>query len=92
MNACNNLRSSYIEMYNGDLVDKSSIDSDYLSRLKQVSYLDYIDEEVLKKLRNQYLHWSVKANELALGSRESQATNKDGAYESRFRKREIHNG
>lgn len=92
VNACNNLRSSYVEMYNGDLVDKSSIDRDYLSRLKQLSYLDYIDEEVLKKLRNQYLHWSVKANELGLGSRESQAPNKDGAYESRFRKREIQNG
>ncbi|UPZ15557.1 T6SS phospholipase effector Tle1-like catalytic domain-containing protein [Flavobacterium humidisoli] len=92
VNACNNLRNSYIEMYNCDLYDKNSINVEYLSKLKRISYLDYIDEEVLKKLRNQYLHWSVKANELGLGSRESQAPAKDGAYEGRYRKREIHNG
>lgn len=92
VNACNNLRNSYIEMYKGDLFDKNSINADYLSKLKRLSYLDYIDEEVLKKLRNQYLHWSVKANELGLNSRESQAPSKDGAFEGKYRKREIHNG
>ncbi|WP_426485464.1 phospholipase effector Tle1 domain-containing protein [Flavobacterium sp. 2] len=92
VNACNDLRNSYVEMYNGDLYDKNSINKEYLSKLKRKSYLNYIDEEVLKKLRNQYLHWSVKANELGLGSRESQAPAKDGAYEGRYRKREIHNG
>jgi len=92
VNSCNNLRNSYIEMYNGDLYDKNSINEEYLSKLKRKSYLNYIDEEVLKKLRNQYLHWSVKANELGLGSRESQAPAKDGAFEGRYRKREIHNG
>ncbi|WP_369014418.1 phospholipase effector Tle1 domain-containing protein [Flavobacterium anhuiense] len=92
VNACNNLRNNYIEMYNGDLYDKNSINEEYLSKLKRISYLDFIDEEVLKKLRNQYLHWSVKANELGLGSRESQAPAKDGAFEGRYRKREIHNG
>lgn len=92
VNACNNLRNSYIEMYNGDLYDKKSINEEYLSKLKRKSYLNYIDEEVLKKLRNQYLHWSVKANELGLGSRESQAPAKDGAFEGQYRKREIHNG
>lgn len=92
VNACNNLRNSYIEMYNGDLFDKKSLNDEYLSKLKRILYLDYIDEEVLKKLRNQYLHWSVKANELGLGSRESQAPAKDGAYEGQYRKREIHNG
>ncbi|MDY0990512.1 hypothetical protein SOM12_24010 [Flavobacterium sp. CFBP9031] len=86
------MRNSYVEMYNGDLYDKNSINEEYLSKLKRKSYLNYIDEEVLKKLRNQYLHWSVKANELGLGSRESQAPAKDGAYEGRYRKREIHNG
>ncbi|GAA3727949.1 hypothetical protein GCM10022422_07260 [Flavobacterium ginsengisoli] len=92
VNVCNDLRNSYVEMYNGDLYDKNSINEEYLSKLKRKSYLNYIDEEVLKKLRNQYLHWSVKANELGLGSRESQAPAKDGAYEGRYRKREIHNG
>lgn len=92
VNTCNGLRNSYIEMYNGGLYDKNSINEEYLSKLKRKSYLNYIEEEVLKKLRNQYLHWSVKANELGLGSRESQAPTKDGAYEGRYRKREIHNG
>lgn len=91
-NACNDLRNSYIEMYKEDLYDKQSLDHDYLWKLKKLSYWDYLDLETLQKLRNQYLHWSVKANEIGLGARESQAPTKEGALQEKFRKREIHNG
>jgi len=43
-------------------------------------------------LRNEYLHWSVKANEFGLGSRESQVPSHEGALEQHYRKREIHHG
>ncbi|KFF19960.1 hypothetical protein [Flavobacterium hydatis] len=92
INACNNLPNSYVVGYNDPLSNRDLIDIEYLEKLQKISYLDYIDIEILKKLRNKYLHWSVKANELGLGSRESQAPSKDGAFEGKYRKREIHNG
>ncbi|SHG82573.1 phospholipase effector Tle1 domain-containing protein [Flavobacterium johnsoniae] len=92
VNACNDLRNSYIEMYKENLTDKQSIDDDYLWKLKKLSYWDYLDLESLHKLRNEYLHWSVKANEIGLGGRESQAPAKEGALHEKYRKREIHNG
>ncbi|GAA3775803.1 DUF2235 domain-containing protein [Flavobacterium ginsengiterrae] len=92
VNACNNLRNSYIEIYKGGLYDKESIDHDYLWKLHKLSYWDYLDIESLQKLRNQYLHWSVRANEIGLGGRESQAPSKEGALLEKYRKREIHNG
>ncbi|MCP2028634.1 hypothetical protein L1276_003804 [Flavobacterium sp. HSC-32F16] len=85
MVTCNDLRNSYVK--------QNSWDSEkYLAELRQISYLDYIDFEDLKTLRNEYLHWSVKANEFGLGSRESQAPTKEGALEHQYRKREIHHG
>ncbi|WP_426484718.1 T6SS phospholipase effector Tle1-like catalytic domain-containing protein [Flavobacterium sp. 2] len=85
MVACNDLRNSYVK--------QNSWDSEkYLAELRQISYLDYIDFEDLKTLRNEYLHWSVKANQFGLGSRESQAPSKEGALEQQYRKREIHHG
>lgn len=85
MVACNDLRNSYV-------MQKSWDSEKYLTELRQISYLDYIDFQDLKTLRNEYLHWSVKANEFGLGSRESQAPSKEGALEHQYRKREIHNG
>ncbi|MBZ4037319.1 DUF2235 domain-containing protein [Flavobacterium sp. 17A] len=92
VNACNDLRNSYIEIYKGDLYDKESLNRDYLWKLKKIAYWDYLDLESTQKLRNQYLHWSVKANEIGLGARESQAPSKEGALLEKYRKREIHNG
>lgn len=85
MVACNDLRNSYVR--------QNSWDSEkYLAELRQISYNDYIDFEDLKTLRNEYLHWSVKANQFGLGSRESQAPSKEGALKQQYRKREIHHG
>ncbi|MBF4464208.1 phospholipase effector Tle1 domain-containing protein [Flavobacterium sp. LC2016-12] len=85
MVACNNLRNEYIK-------NKPTSDQEYLKELRQISYLDYIDPEDLKTLRNEYLHWSVKANRLGLKTRESQAPSKEGALKQQYRKREIHHG
>lgn len=85
MVSCNDLRNTYVR-------ERSNDAAKYLNELRHISYLDYINPEDLKTLRNEYLHWSVKANEFGLGSRESQAPSKDGALEHQYRKREIHNG
>jgi len=58
----------------------------YITESKQISYLDYIDTEDLKKLRNKYLHWSVKADQFGLEPRFTEILPVEK------RKREIHNG
>lgn len=85
MQACSDLRNKYI-------MEKSTDSQSYLNELRQISYLDYINEKDLKTLRNEYLHWSVKANKFGLETRESQAPSKEGALEQKYRKREIHHG
>ena len=59
--------------------------AEYLKESKQISYLDYLDHEDLKKLRHRYLHWSVKADQFGLGPRFY------GVLPIEKRKREIHN-
>lgn len=58
----------------------------YITESKQISYLDYINSEDLKKLRHKYLHWSVKADEFGLEPRFTEI------LPIEKRKREIHNG
>ncbi|MEZ0130635.1 hypothetical protein AB9T88_13075 [Flavobacterium sp. LBUM151] len=58
----------------------------YITESKQISYLDYINPEDLKKLRNKYLHWSVKADKFGLEPRFTEI------LPIEKRKREIHNG
>lgn len=89
-NTCNALRNQYVEKYvNGE---KPSA-TEYLSEIKKISYLDFVDEQDLKELRHKYLHWSVKANQLGLGAKsQNNAPNKEGALESKYRKRHIQNG
>lgn len=85
MYACCELRNQYIR-------EKSNDAESYLNKLRQISYMDYINPEDLKTLRNEYLHWSVKADKFGLDKRESQAPSKEGALEQKYRKREIHHG
>jgi hypothetical protein len=85
MQTCSDLRNDYIR-------NKPTLIQEYLNELRQISYLDYINPEDLKTLRNEYLHWSVKANKFGLETRESQAPSKEGALEQKYRKREIHHG
>ncbi|TDP03283.1 T6SS phospholipase effector Tle1-like catalytic domain-containing protein [Flavobacterium sp. 245] len=58
----------------------------YLKESEQISYLDYIKQDDLKKLRHKYLHWSVKADEFGLEPRF------DDVLPVEKRKREIQNG
>jgi hypothetical protein len=64
-----------------------------LAEIKKISYLDFVEEQDLKDLRHQYLHWSVKANQLGLGAKpQNNAPKKEGALEAKYRKRHIQNG
>lgn len=81
MNACNVLRSNYIPEYN-----ESNSSGDYLSKLKNLSYLDFINIEDLKRLRNEYLHWSASVTAFGLGPKVGEVTN------GKERKRNIQNG
>lgn len=90
MNACNDLRNKYVEKYiNG----KNPSVAEYLAEIKKITYLDFVEEQDLKDLRHQYLHWSVKANQLGLGAKsQNNAPKKEGALEAKNRKRHIQNG
>lgn len=70
---------------NKAIKEKKSVDQ-YITESKQISYLDYIDKEDLKKLRNRYLHWSVKADQIGLGPKSKEVLSEEK------RKRRIHNG
>jgi hypothetical protein len=86
INACAKVRNEYVDMYK-----KNNSGFEYLSRqyydiIKEIHYIDYVDIYDLKKLRNEYLHWSVKTNLFGLEPRVK------GALPQQQRKREIHHG
>ncbi|EKB62065.1 T6SS phospholipase effector Tle1-like catalytic domain-containing protein [Bergeyella zoohelcum] len=76
-NACNQKRNDYV---------KGRISGNYIIDMKTINYLDFIKEEDLKKLRNEYLHWSVGYGELVNGE------NVSGVLPASQRKRKIQNG
>ena len=90
MNSCNDLRNKYVEDYNAG---KKPSASKYIADIKALSYLGNISESDLKILRNKYLHWSVKANQIGLDARPNDnAPKKRGALAAQYRKRNIQNG
>ncbi|WP_294287589.1 DUF2235 domain-containing protein [uncultured Chryseobacterium sp.] len=90
MNACNNLRNKYVEDYKAG---KNPSISKYIKDIKAISYLGHIKSDDLKKLRNRYLHWSVKANQIGLNAKpNNDAPKKKGALAAQYRKRNIQNG
>jgi len=90
MNSCNNLRNQYVDDYNAG---KKPSASKYIADIKALSYMGNIDENDLKTLRNKYLHWSVKANQIGLDARPNDNAPKTrGALAARYRKRNIQNG
>jgi uncharacterized protein (DUF2235 family) len=58
----------------------------YVNESKQIKYLDYINPDDVKELRNRYLHWSVKADEFGLEPRFKEILPEEK------RKRQIHHG
>jgi hypothetical protein len=64
----------------------------YLRKNKKISYLHYIELEVLQELRNRYFHWSVNADSFGLQERTNALGMTPGPQTFDKRKREIHNG
>ncbi len=64
MNQCNQIRNGYVAKSNKG--EKVSV-SQYIKEVKEQSYLSYIDEELLKKLRNGFFHWSVNIGSTGMG-------------------------
>jgi Uncharacterized conserved protein (DUF2235). len=90
MNACNDLRNLYVDKH---IKGENPSVAEYLAEIKKISYLDFVEEQDLKDLRHQYLHWSVKANEVGLDAKsQNNAPKKEGALEAKYRKRHIQNG
>jgi Uncharacterized alpha/beta hydrolase domain (DUF2235) len=86
IDTCNHKRNDYI-----DAIDKGdgSLESSapqYLKDLKKIHYKDFMKLEDLKKLRNEYLHWSVKSNFLGLDA------NNPGPKTEEHRKRHLYHG
>lgn len=67
MIACNDLRNKYVSEYTNG---QNPSFTNYIDDIKKITYLDFItNKKDLKVLRNEYLHWSVKANQLGLGAK-----------------------
>ena len=64
MNQSNQIRNGYVAKSNKG--EKVSV-SQYIKEVKEQSYLSYIDEELLKKLRNGFFHWSVNIGSTGMG-------------------------
>ena len=86
--ACNDNRDSYFKKYDKKTLNayKKELSLKYSEGLKAIQCANYLDVTDLKKLRNEYLHWSVKSNLFGLSAR------KEGPLSQSKRKREIHNG
>ncbi|WP_310554923.1 hypothetical protein [Flavobacterium sp.] len=87
-NACAQVRNKYVTEYNSNKQNFEGVSSNYLKEVSLYDYKSFITPEDLKKLRNEYLHWSVKTNLLGLDPRGGRG----GAQKQEQRKREIHNG
>lgn len=62
-NACTRFRNQYVDRYNSG----ENIQAEYLAAVKKIRYQDFIAPEDLKKLRNEYLHWSSSATKFGYG-------------------------
>ncbi|GAA4152180.1 hypothetical protein GCM10022217_06750 [Chryseobacterium ginsenosidimutans] len=82
MNQCNDIRNRYVNEYNKG--GNASI-ANYQSEIKALSYLSIIDQEILKKLRNGFFHWSVNVGEGGTGM----GPHVNGALAASKRKRYI---
>jgi hypothetical protein len=90
MNACNDMRNKYIKEYQ---TGNTSSTAQYIKDIKAISYLSHIESEDLKILRNKYLHWSAKTNQIGLDTRPNDNAPKErGALEAKYRKRNIQDG
>lgn len=80
------LYSRAVMAHRNDSIKEKKDLQQYIAESAKISYLDYIKPEDLKRLRHEYLHWSVKADKFGLGPRF------EGVLPIEKRKREIHHG
>lgn len=86
-NAIRAVRNKYVEEFNkGDGKNFADLSQRFYAEIKLYHYSSYITPKDLKKLRNKYLHWSVKTNLIGYDARGG----KEGAIVQEQRKREIH--
>ena len=86
VNTCNHKRSDYIDAINKGEGSLESSATAYIKDIKKIHYKDFMKLADLKKLRNEYLHWSVKSNFLGLGA------NNPGPKTEEHRKRHTYHG
>jgi len=90
-NQCNEIRNQYVKEYNEGRKPSAT---KYIKDIKSLSYISKVGNvDDLKTLRNKYLHWSVKANQIGLSPNpNNNAPKKEGALEAKYRKRNIQDG
>lgn len=86
MNACVNCHNKYIDQYNGAGSNYDGFSKQYYEELKLYHYSSFILPDDLKKLRNNYLHWSSKSNLIGY------SPYKPGPLPQNERKRNIQDG
>ncbi|WP_309608049.1 DUF2235 domain-containing protein [Flavobacterium sp.] len=86
VNACINKRGEYIDSIEKGTGSLESFATSYISDVKQLHYKNFMELADLKKLRNKYLHWSVKSNFVGLGPKNS------GSLKEELRKRHTYHG
>jgi uncharacterized protein (DUF2235 family) len=85
-NTCANHRNKYVNEYNSSKQNFEELSKKYYTELKYYDCSSFILLEDIKKLRNEYLHWSVKSNLIGLSGRHK------GALPQNQRKRENQDG
>jgi hypothetical protein len=78
--------SKAVMTHRNDCIKEKKDTQQYIAESAKISYLDFIKPEDLKRLRHEYLHWSVKADKFGLGPRFGEV------LPIEKRKREIHHG
>ena len=87
IDACVDIRNKYVRLYNGgNKQNFAEMSAQYLKEIKTINYKSFISPDELKKLRNKFLHWSVKSNLIGLSARHK------GALPENERKRENQDG
>lgn len=85
-NACASHRNNYVSEFNSGKPNTEELSEKYYTELKSYDCSGFILLEDIKKLRNEYLHWSVKSNLIGLSARH------EGALPQNQRKREKQDG
>jgi Uncharacterized alpha/beta hydrolase domain (DUF2235) len=67
VNACIDKRNEYVDTIKKGKGSQESVATTYVSAVKQLHYKDFMEVANLKRLRNEYLHWSAKSDIFGIG-------------------------